>query len=293
MGGIETSAPTFAPGSTFAGYRIEAVAGRGGMGIVYRATQVALGRPVALKLIAANYAGERSFRERFKREWETAASIDHPNVIPLYEAGAAEEHLFIAMRFVEGVDLAEADRPRAGDRARARGPDHRPGRLRARRRPRPRPRAPRRQARQRADRRRRPRLPDRLRPHQEPADRRRPDRHRHVRRQRRLRRARADPRRGHRRPHRRLRPRLRPLPDPHPRRPLRPPVRRREDVRARQRPTAVGHRPPPRRPTGLRRPHRRAMAKEPADRYASAGELAREATATIKGSDPSTPKPRR
>ena len=107
MGGIETSAPTFAPGSTFAGYRIEAVAGRGGMGIVYRATQVALGRPVALKLIAANYAGERSFRERFKREWETAASIDHPNVIPLYEAGAAEEHLFIAMRFVEGVDLAE------------------------------------------------------------------------------------------------------------------------------------------------------------------------------------------
>ena len=105
MGGINTSAPTFAPGSTFAGYRIEAEAGRGGMGIVYRATQVALGRPVALKLIAANFAGDRSFRERFKREWETAASIDHPNVIPVYEAGEAEEHLFIAMRYVEGLDL--------------------------------------------------------------------------------------------------------------------------------------------------------------------------------------------
>ena len=106
VGGINTSAPTFAPGSTFAGYRIEAEAGRGGMGIVYRATQVALGRPVALKLIAADFAGDRSFRERFKREWETAASIDHPNVIPVYEAGEAEEHLFIAMRYVEGLDLA-------------------------------------------------------------------------------------------------------------------------------------------------------------------------------------------
>jgi YVTN family beta-propeller protein len=106
VGGISTTAPTFAPGSTFSGYRIEAEAGRGGMGIVYRATQVALGRPVALKLIAANFAGDRSFRERFKREWETAASIDHPNVIPVYEAGEAEEHLFIAMRYVEGLDLA-------------------------------------------------------------------------------------------------------------------------------------------------------------------------------------------
>ena len=100
-------APKFSPGSTFAGYQIEDVAGSGGMGIVYRATQIALGRRVALKLIAANFAGDASFRERFKREWETAASIDHPNVIPLYEAGEAEEHLFIAMRYVEGLDLAE------------------------------------------------------------------------------------------------------------------------------------------------------------------------------------------
>ena len=100
------------------------------MGIVYRATQIALGRPVALKLIAADLAGDRAFRERFKRESQTAASIDHPNVIPVYEAGEAEEHLFIAMRYVEGLDLANliAREPAfAPERARA---DRRPGRRR-------------------------------------------------------------------------------------------------------------------------------------------------------------------
>ena len=132
---MDTAAPTFAPGSTFAGYRIESVAGRGGMGIVYRATQLALGRPVALKLIAAELRRRRGFRERFKREWETAAAIDHPNVIPLYEAGEAQGHLFLAMRYVDGR------RPRQPDRARRRSSTPRapigilaPDRLRARRR---------------------------------------------------------------------------------------------------------------------------------------------------------------
>src|SRR3954454_11034943 len=106
QGVIETMAPKLSPGTTFAGYQIEDVAGSGGMGIVYKATQIALGRRVALKLIAADVARDASFRERFKREWLTAASIDHPNVIPLYEAGEADEHLFIAMRYVEGLDLA-------------------------------------------------------------------------------------------------------------------------------------------------------------------------------------------
>jgi serine/threonine protein kinase len=76
------------------------------MGIVYRANQVALNRPVALKLLSPVYAADEAFRERFKREWETAAAIDHPNVIPLYEAGEAQGHLFLAMRYVSGVDLA-------------------------------------------------------------------------------------------------------------------------------------------------------------------------------------------
>ena len=90
------------------------------MGIVYRATQVALGRPVALKLLTAELAADEGFRARFRREWETAAAIDHPNVIPLYEAGESEDgQLFIAMRFVEGVDLAylSADGAMGAERA--------------------------------------------------------------------------------------------------------------------------------------------------------------------------------
>src|SRR3954447_1728486 len=72
-----------ASGVIFGGYRIEGVAGRGGMGVVYRATQLDLGRTVALKLIARDIAHEGRFRERFKRESRLAASIDHPNVIPV------------------------------------------------------------------------------------------------------------------------------------------------------------------------------------------------------------------
>jgi predicted Ser/Thr protein kinase len=90
---------------TVAGYRIEAVAGRGGMGVVYRARQAALDRVVALKLIAPELSGDESFRARFARESRIAASLDHPNVIPVYEAGEDGERLFIAMRFVDGTDL--------------------------------------------------------------------------------------------------------------------------------------------------------------------------------------------
>ena len=92
-------------GSEFAGYRIESVAGEGGMGRVYRATQIALKRPVALKLIVPELADDPGFRVRFERESELAASIEHPNVIPVYEADSAEGRLFIAMRWVEGTDL--------------------------------------------------------------------------------------------------------------------------------------------------------------------------------------------
>jgi len=100
--------PELETGTTFAGYTIDGVAGAGGMGVVYRATEIALQRPVALKLIAADFAGDRKFRERFKRESMLAAAIDHPNVIPVYEAGEVEGELFIAMRFVDGIDLGVA-----------------------------------------------------------------------------------------------------------------------------------------------------------------------------------------
>jgi len=94
-------------GTTLGGYRIDARIGEGGMGVVYRAEQLALSRPVALKLIARQYANDGAFRERFERESRLAASIDHPNVVPVYEAGDVEGLLFIAMRYVEGTDLRE------------------------------------------------------------------------------------------------------------------------------------------------------------------------------------------
>jgi non-specific serine/threonine protein kinase len=94
-------------GSDFAGYRIEELAERGGMGVIYRATQVGLGRTVALKVVTPALARDASFRERFRREWMVAASIDHPNVIPVYEAGEEDGILFIAMRWVEGTSLRD------------------------------------------------------------------------------------------------------------------------------------------------------------------------------------------
>jgi streptogramin lyase len=108
------------PGSILAGYRIEGVIARGGMGVVYRATQLALDRPVALKVIAPEVADDASFRERFQRESRLAASLDHPNVIPVHEAGESEGLLFITMRLVDGLDLGRLvarDGPLSGDRA--------------------------------------------------------------------------------------------------------------------------------------------------------------------------------
>lgn len=94
-----------AAGSVVADFRIEGVVGRGGMGVVYRAVQLSLDRPVALKLIAPALAADPQFRERFERESRLAASLDHPNVVPVYAAGEHAGVLYIAMRFVDGVDL--------------------------------------------------------------------------------------------------------------------------------------------------------------------------------------------
>src|SRR6059058_4348505 len=94
-----------APGDLFAGHRIDGVAGRGGMGVVYRATELALDRRVALKLITPALAGDPDFRARFVRESRAAASIEHPNVIPIFSAGEEQDVLYISMRFVDGQDL--------------------------------------------------------------------------------------------------------------------------------------------------------------------------------------------
>ncbi|MFD8595680.1 serine/threonine-protein kinase [Kitasatospora sp. NPDC059646] len=92
-------------GRTLAGYRLEHVIGRGGMAIVYRAEDLRLGRTVAVKLLAPELARNETFRQRFVRESRVAASLDHPNIVPVYEAGEVEGVLYIAMRYVRGRDL--------------------------------------------------------------------------------------------------------------------------------------------------------------------------------------------
>lgn len=89
----------------FAGYRIECRVGRGGMGVVYRATELALDRPVALKVLSDELARDAEFRRRFVAESKLAASLDHPHVVPIHAAGEHEGVLYIAMRFVPGEDL--------------------------------------------------------------------------------------------------------------------------------------------------------------------------------------------
>ncbi|HEX9066776.1 MAG TPA: serine/threonine-protein kinase [Streptosporangiaceae bacterium] len=95
----------FPPGSRIAGYQIEELLGRGGMAVVYRAADVRLDRQVALKVLAPELTRDSSFRQRFIRESRAGAAVDHPNIIPVFEAGEADGVLFIAMRYVAGRDV--------------------------------------------------------------------------------------------------------------------------------------------------------------------------------------------
>ena len=92
-------------GTTFANHRIDAVVGRGGMGVVFSATDLILDRRVALKVIAPAIASDPVFRARFERESRAAASIDHPNVVPVFHAGEEAGLLYLTMRFIDGTDL--------------------------------------------------------------------------------------------------------------------------------------------------------------------------------------------
>jgi serine/threonine protein kinase len=92
-------------GEEFAGHRVEDVAGRGAMGVVYRATHLALNVQRALKVITPEHATDEDFRIRFQRESQLAASLDHPNVIPIHHAGEEGGVLYITMRMVEGMDV--------------------------------------------------------------------------------------------------------------------------------------------------------------------------------------------
>jgi serine/threonine protein kinase len=93
------------PGSRVAGYLLEALVGAGGMAAVFRARDERLGRVVAMKLLAAELTRDEGFRRRFLREARAVAAVDHPHIIPVYQAGEADGVLFIAMRFVAGGDL--------------------------------------------------------------------------------------------------------------------------------------------------------------------------------------------
>ncbi|HEX8689525.1 MAG TPA: serine/threonine-protein kinase, partial [Solirubrobacterales bacterium] len=94
-------------GDRFAGYRIERQLGRGGMGVLYLAVEPGLERRVALKLIAPEAAADEVFARRFAEESRIAASIEHPNVVPIYAAGEEDGIPFIAMRYVSGSDLGK------------------------------------------------------------------------------------------------------------------------------------------------------------------------------------------
>ncbi len=94
-----------AAGSRIAGYLIQEQIGRGGMAVVYRASDSRLNRSVALKILAPELAGDAAFRQRFLREMRAAAAVDHPHIVPVFDAGEADGALFIAMRYVSGPDL--------------------------------------------------------------------------------------------------------------------------------------------------------------------------------------------
>jgi serine/threonine protein kinase len=95
------------PGTVFAGHLVEAVVGRGGMGVVHRARHCGLARVVALKTIRPELLDDASTRRRFMEEAIAAASIEHPNVVPVHDAGEADGVAYIVMRYVDGMDLRE------------------------------------------------------------------------------------------------------------------------------------------------------------------------------------------
>jgi len=101
-------------GTVVAGCEIISVIGRGGMGVVYLAEQVALRRRVALKLLSPELAQDPEFRQRFETEARLAASLDHPNVVPIHAAGESDGQLYIVMRWVDGIDLRQMLREHGG-----------------------------------------------------------------------------------------------------------------------------------------------------------------------------------
>jgi hypothetical protein len=104
---VTATALILTPGETLGGFRIRDVLGLGGMAVVYRAEQLSLHREVALKVLSAELGKDEEFAERFRREGMLVSQLDHPNIIPIYDAGSDKGRLFLAMRLVEGLTLGE------------------------------------------------------------------------------------------------------------------------------------------------------------------------------------------
>jgi serine/threonine protein kinase len=104
---LATATAILRPGDVLGGFRVDDVIGIGGMAIVYRAEQVSLGRQVALKVLSSKLTNDEVFRERFRREGMHAAALEHPNIVPVYDSDEQDGLLYLAMRLVEGTNLAE------------------------------------------------------------------------------------------------------------------------------------------------------------------------------------------
>ena len=105
--GRRGSVTLLAPETLVGGYRIERLLGAGGMGVVYQATQLSLSRTVALKILADEYRVDPVFRERFRREGIAQAALEHPHIVPVYEADERDDQFFIAMRYIRGGSLKD------------------------------------------------------------------------------------------------------------------------------------------------------------------------------------------
>lgn len=104
---LASASPILNPGDVLGGFRVEALIGVGGTSIVYRAEQLSLGRPVALKVLSHQISQDDPFRERFRREGKHLARLEHPHIVPVHESGEQDGLLYLAMRLVDGTNLAE------------------------------------------------------------------------------------------------------------------------------------------------------------------------------------------
>lgn len=95
---------TLSPGTTIAGYRVEKKLGAGGMGTVYQVAHRSLPRHDALKILSAELSHDEQFRARFIREADLAATLDHPNIVTVYDRGETDGQLWIAMQYIHGTD---------------------------------------------------------------------------------------------------------------------------------------------------------------------------------------------